>query len=78
MTQVTNAPVLTTRIGSIAAKVWKNENDERTFYSVEISRTYKNKDGNWASTNNFAHDDLLNVAQVAQRAESYITSLQQS
>ena len=62
-------PVFKTRIGLIKASVWLND----TFYSVTIVRSYK--DGNdWHDTSTFGHDDLLNVARVAERCETWIAS----
>lgn len=72
-----NAPVFSTRIGSISGKVWKNAADgNRVYYNVEITHNYRDKDENWKSTHSYSHDNLLNVAKVAERTEEYISKLQ--
>jgi hypothetical protein len=71
----TKKPEQTYRIGRLSASIWLNESNEGTkFYSVEIVRNYKDKDGNWKTTSSFSHDELLNVAMLAQRAETFVAN----
>lgn len=63
-----NQPAHKVKIGLITATIWENDG----FYSVELSRAYKNADDNWVSTTGFTHGDLLNVAMCAKRAEAWI------
>ena len=60
-------PATKFRIGLITATVWKNDN----FYSVELSRSYKDGD-EWKTSNGLGHADLLNAARVLTRAEAFI------
>lgn len=80
MTQSTNTnsnqPVFTYRLGNISATIWPNQVNDKTYYSTEIVRNYKDKDGNWKASSSFSHDELLNVAKIAERAEEYISRLQ--
>lgn len=63
-----NAPDAKFRIGFVTAAVWKNDSG---FYSVKVSRSYK--DGETIKdTDQFGAGDLLNVAKVAERAEAWI------
>lgn len=60
------------RIGSITATVWGNQNGQGNhFYSVNISRSYKDGE-EWKQSDSFGHGDLLNVAAVSKRAEAWI------
>ncbi len=61
-------PAYKLRLGLITATVWNNDG----FYSVDISRSYKNNEGQWQSTSSYSHSDLLNVAKCAERAEIWI------
>ena len=71
----TKKPEKTFRIGRLSATIWLNEGNEGTkFYSVDIVRNYKDKDGNWKTTSSFSHDELLNVAMLAQRAETFVAN----
>ena len=49
----------------------------RSFYNTTIVRSYRDKETEeWKETSSYGHDDLLNVAQVAERAEAFIAKLQ--
>ena len=70
---MSNAPAKKLRIGYVTATVWKNQNgDGKPFYTVEVSRTYKDSDGNLKNTASLGHDDLLNASRVLTRAEAWI------
>ena len=70
--------------GTITATIWKNENksDEgdglKAFYSVDIQRSYKDKDDKWQSTSSFSGPELLRVANLAQTAYNHILHLKAS
>ena len=72
-----NAPVKKIRIGGVTATIWKNEAEGRSFYNTTIVRSYRDKETEeWKETSSYGHDDLLNVAKVADRAEACIAKLQ--
>ena len=58
-----NQPAFKFRLGLITATVWDNDG----FYSVDLSRSYRDKEGNWQNTMTFSHADLLNIAKCAER-----------
>lgn len=65
---MSNQPAHKFKIGLITATIWDNEGH----FSVDISRSYKNGDNEWKTTSSFFHNDLLNVAKCAERAENWI------
>jgi len=65
---MSNMPAHKVRIGLITATIWDNDG----FFSVELSRSYKNAENDWKSTTGFFVSDLLNVAKCAERAEIWI------
>lgn len=67
--EIKNTPVFKTKIGLVKGSVWLND----TFYSATITRSYKSED-EWHDTTTYGHDDLLNVAKVAERCEMFIAS----
>lgn len=71
---MTQQPAFKFKIGLITATIWDNEG----FFSVDISRSYKNGEGDWRTTSAFSHNDLLNVAKCAERAENWISRKQAS
>lgn len=68
---MSNSPTKKFRIGFVTANVWANQNGDRTFYTVDLQRTYKDGD-ELKNTSSFNHADLLNVGRVAARAEAWI------
>lgn len=77
MNTATNRPVKTFRIGSVSATIWKRERTDGQghFYSAEIARNYKDGE-EWQKSASFTHDELLNVAELAKRAEHWIAEQQ--
>jgi hypothetical protein len=68
-------PIHTERIGTLSASIWSNTTAEgRTFYSVTFERTYRAEGDELKNASSFNHDDLLNVAKVAERAEAWIAT----
>lgn len=63
-----NQPAAKFRLGYVTATVWKN-ND---FYSVNVSRSYRDGD-DWKETDALGHGDLMNAVSVLQKAESFIS-----
>lgn len=59
------------RIGNVTATVWENGEKGNTFFSVNLSRSYKDGD-DWKNSDSLNHGDLLNGARALQRAESWI------
>jgi len=66
------APVVKFRIGLVTANVWHNVHDDRDFFTVNLTRTYKDGDGNLQSSAGLGHADLLNAAKLLKRAETWI------
>ena len=61
------------RIGTVKASIWENDGAESsTYYTVDIVRSYKDKEGKWQETASLKHDDLMNVAKLMQRCEALI------
>jgi hypothetical protein len=66
-----NRPVHAVRLGRIRASIWANPNEHGTFYSVKVSRNYRDGEG-WKSTDSFGRDDLLVAAKVLDLAHTWI------
>ena len=59
-------PAHQVRIGRIQGTVWKNDGKEGAWYSVSITRSYKDGQNNWKQAATFGKDDLLVVAEVSR------------
>jgi hypothetical protein len=69
---MSNAPVKKFKIGLVSGTIWRNENDGKPFYTVQLARNYKDAEGNWKAGDNLNHDDLLNASRVLTRCEAWI------
>lgn len=82
MSSESTKPVEEIRLGTVKAAVWKNVVDQgncsRPIYNVTLQRLYRDADGKWQTTESFGRDDLLVLAQVAQRAFTRIHELHQA
>ena len=66
-------PVHEIRIGLIRAAIWRNENENGTWYNVTFERLYKDGD-EWKSSSSFGRDDLLVLAKVADQVHTWIVN----
>ena len=64
------------RIDDVSASIFVRErfvrDENRQFYSVTFSRSYKDSQGQWRYTKWFDLDDLGKIVTVAQQAGEYI------
>ena len=59
-------PVHECRIGRIRGVVWRNEGKDGAWFSVNITRSYKDGNDQWKQATSYGRDDLLVVAEVAR------------
>jgi len=57
-------PTFSIRVGKIKATAWKNTAGESTFMSYKLTRSYKDKDGNWTESDSYGIDDMPVVASL--------------
>jgi hypothetical protein len=63
--QQPNRPIAEFRYGLCRTSVWQNQNqDGQTRYSVSLQRSYRDKDGNWQTTQSLNRDDLPLMIQA--------------
>ena len=72
-----NTPETTLRDGNIKATIWKNFGDNGNFFSVTLTRTYKDESGNYHDSNSFTGSELLRAAHLANRAYDTVSDLRQ-
>ena len=69
-----NRPVHEIRLAQVRASIWSNQaNGSRRWYSVSISRVYRDGDV-WKDTTSFGREDLPLVAKAAEMAYAWIWS----
>ena len=70
-------PIKKFRIGAISASVWNNtgkKDDGQPFEykSVTFERSYKDKDGEWKTTNSLKLNDLPKATLVLNKAYEFV------
>src|SRR5688572_6625326 len=74
--QNSNRPIHEVRHGRIRAAVWQNQTEKGSMYTVSVTRSYKDQDGNWHDSQSFGFDDLLTVAKAMYDSHSIISAMQ--
>lgn len=65
-------PACRLRENALSAEVWENQQKDGVQHNVTFSRSYRDKEGNWKSTNSFGERDLLSLQHLAGRAHDAI------
>jgi hypothetical protein len=65
-------PVHAIRLKNVRAAIWLNRTENGTYLNVTFSRSYRDQEGNWHTTESYGRDDLLLLAKVADLAHSWI------
>ena len=63
-----NKPIETIRHEGLKATIWDNSSDEGPFFTATLSRTFKDKDGNYKDSNSYSPSNLLVASHIAQKA----------
>ena len=77
MSTQNNKPVDTIRDGSLKATIWENFGEKGTFYSVDLSRTYQDDQGNYHDSHSFSGTEPIQIARLAHLAYTRIGELRQ-
>lgn len=65
--------------GPISATIWLNTDKENKEYkTVSFARNYKDKDGNWKTTNSLRISDLPRASLVLSKAYEFLTISQRN
>lgn len=68
-----NTPAHKIRSGALEVAVWRQENDKGSWFSVTMSRSYKQGD-EWKQSDSYGTDDLLLLAKLLDQAHTWIIS----
>ena len=70
-----NRPIKKFRAGNAQVAVWANKGKKGTWFSVTISRSYKNASGEWEDANGFGLQDIPLLCKLLDQAYDYLYSL---
>mgnify|MGYP006297724397 FL=1 len=73
-----NTPEKKFRAAPVTATIWVNEvktkdGDVRSFRTISLERSYKDKEGNWHNTGSMRVNDLPKAVLVLNKAYEYIS-----
>ena len=60
------------RYGRLKATIWRQESDKGPWFNTVATKSYKDDEGNWQTTNGLARDELLLMAQLLIKANDWI------
>lgn len=66
------APIKKFSVGGIAASIWENASDDRTYNTVSLSRNYKDREGKWKNSASMRVNDLPKAVLALQKAYEYL------
>ena len=61
----TQKPAAKVKAGAVVGTIWPNEGQNGPFYTITLSRSYKDREGNWQRTSNLRQKDMPDVQTVA-------------
>ena len=68
------------RCGSVGLSIFENisqqNNEPALYYTVDISRSYRDREGNWKSTSSFYKSQLPQLIYVCQRALEFLEEVE--
>ncbi len=72
-----NGPIKKFNDRLLSVCIWKNKGTDRygqenEFHTVSISRGYKDKEGNFKSSNSLRPEDLSSVRELLTQAEEFL------
>jgi hypothetical protein len=71
-------PIAHVEVGSVAGAIWKNDTRDKPRYTASFNVRYKDKDGEWKTTNSYDQAHLLELAKAADLAWDAIATLRKS
>jgi hypothetical protein len=60
------------RAGAVSATVWMNSTEKGSFPSVQLSKSYMDKEKNWKETSSFGANDLPKALLVLNEAYRFV------
>ena len=63
----------------LTVTIWENQSeDEKTYYSSNLTKSYKDDAGEWQETSNLNADDMLRAANLLTQGYNKILELKSS
>ncbi len=75
MSEDKNRPVHTIRDGNLKVSIWENTREDKTAYSVQFRRSYRDQDGQLRDADSYYAGDLLRLSRLATQSYDRIGEL---
>ena len=66
------SPVKSMKVSGVEVAVWARDGQYGTEYSVSLQKSYKDKEGNWKTTNFLKKNDIPIARTLLQKAIEFI------
>lgn len=67
-------PAKTIRAGACRATIWENQGPDGPFYSVALTRSFRDVSGNWRNSSNFNERQLEELMNAALKAKQWLAA----
>ena len=67
-------PVKVLRIDDVSCSIFMRSVKGRDYYSISLSRSYKDSSGVWRYTKSFDFEDLGKIVSLCQQADEFVRS----
>ena len=67
-------PVHKIDLNGLRATVWKNQGKNGDYFTVQLSRSFRDKKGNWKDTASFGVRHLSAVRSLLDQAETFVAT----
>ena len=72
-------PKVKLRDRGLTVTIWENQSeDDKTYYSSSLTKSYKDDAGEWQETSNLNADDMLRAANLLTQGYNKILELKSS
>ncbi|MBO4168854.1 hypothetical protein [Cereibacter azotoformans] len=78
MSDEKNRPVQTFRDGNLKVAIWENTREDKTAYSVQFRRSYRDPDGQPREADTYYAGDLLRLSRLATQSYDRIGELRRA
>ena len=67
-------PVYKLDLNGLRATVWKNQGKSGDYYTVQLSRSFRDKKGKWKDSSSFGVRHLAAVRSLLDQAEAFVAT----
>jgi hypothetical protein len=71
-------PVHKIDLNGLRATVWKNQGKNGDYYTVQLSRSFRDKKGKWKDSSSFGVRHLAAVRSLQDQAEAFVATQAQA